>query len=344
VQQQQQQPHTRSARAGAGPPVARAVEQGVRFLLTARSPDGAWRDFQLQPGVSDSWVTAYVTSCLLRALSSTTGAAVSRSTLGPSRDWLRRAVQADGGWAYNDRCPVDSDSTAHAVLSLSECGDLVPNVCYERLLTFQKPDGGFATFDPRTRHDAWGMSHPDVTPVVLRALLTRLPLSDPRIRRGLRYVVSQLQPSGTWPSYWWTTALYSTSVNVRLLEQTRTAYDRERVVAAVRALPAQDDPFRSALAGDILSHVCPDNSPAGLIGDALVRSQCADGSWRALKPALRETYSRYREPWAADEYVGRSVVDHCHLFTTATVLRFLAGLQAAVTAGDRDGSPSSSQE
>jgi hypothetical protein len=133
-------------------------------------------------------------------------------------------------------------------------------------------------------------------------------------------------------------------VNVQLLEETRTAYDRDGVVAAVRALPAQDDPFRSALAGGILSQVCPDSSLARLIGDALVRSQCGDGSWRAVNPALRETYSRCREPWAADEYVGRSVVDDCHLFTTATVLRFLAGLQAVVTDGDRDGSPPSSQE
>ncbi|WP_106398933.1 prenyltransferase/squalene oxidase repeat-containing protein [Actinocorallia populi] len=322
-----QSQHTHSTSTEVGTPLARAIERGVRFLLTARSPEGTWRDFQLLPGVSDSWVTAYVTSCLLCALPDTTDAAGSRSILGVSRDWLCQAMRADGGWAYNDCCPVDSDSTAHAVLSLSEGGVPVPDICYERLLTFQKADGGFATFDPRTRHDAWGISHPDVTPVVLRALLTRLPLSDSRIQRGLRYVVSRLQPSGLWPSYWWTTALYSTSVNVRLLEQTGTAYDRKRIGAAVQALPVQDDPFRSALAGDIVSHVCSDSSSARLIGDALVRSQHADGSWRALTPTLRETYPRYTEPWAVDEYVGLSIVDHCHLFTTATVLRFLAGLR-----------------
>ncbi len=41
-----------------------AIQKGVHFLIERQSLDGAWRDFSLEPGESDSWATAYVAGCL----------------------------------------------------------------------------------------------------------------------------------------------------------------------------------------------------------------------------------------------------------------------------------------
>jgi Prenyltransferase and squalene oxidase repeat len=303
--------------------IAKAIEKGIQFLVRGRSLDGVWRDFRLEPGESDSWVTAYVGLCILRVFSEEDVASAQWPILNHSREWLRNAMRADGGWGYNERCPVDSDTTAHAVLFLSKCGDTVPDVCFSRLLRFQGADGGFATFDPRERTDSWGVSHPDVSPTVLRALLARLSPSDASIQRGIDYVLSQLQPNGTWNSFWWETPLYSTVANVQLLEQIQTIYDRTRVLGAVRSLAVFEDPFRAALLGDLLATIDPGNPLAPEVIDALVNSQQPDGSWHALSPTLRVTLSHSFTPWASTAYVGDVVSDPRHFYTTATVLRCL---------------------
>jgi hypothetical protein len=44
----------------------------------------------------------------------------------------------------------------------------------EQLLGFQTLDGGFSTFPPNARgaaYASWSVSHPDVTPVAVRALV-----------------------------------------------------------------------------------------------------------------------------------------------------------------------------
>ncbi len=139
-------------------------------------------------------------------------------------------MRVDGGWGYNGNCPVDSDSTAHAVLFLSPCEAALPERCYDRLLRFQRADGGFATFERTDPGNSWGVSHPDVSPIVLRALLTRLSPDDAAIRRGLAHSLSTLGPEALWPSYWWVSPLYATLANIRLLTETRTSYDQGQVV------------------------------------------------------------------------------------------------------------------
>jgi prenyltransferase beta subunit len=159
---------------------APAIRKGVQFLIKMQSPDGAWRDFALEPGESDSWVTAYVGGCLSRVLLELTTPGHDEA-LNRAIQWLRGVMRAGGGWGYNGNCPVDSDSTALSVLLLSCSENSLPEMCYDRLLEFQRTDGGFATFERRDPANAWGVSHPDVSPVVLHALLTKLPPDAPAI-------------------------------------------------------------------------------------------------------------------------------------------------------------------
>jgi hypothetical protein len=237
-------------------------------------------------------------------------------------------MRANGGWGYNDNCPVDSDSTALAVLFLMLCGDPLSDECYDLLLGFQREDGGFATFERRDPTNSWGVSHPDVSPVVLRALLTRLPPEHVAVRRGLDYCLSSLGPGGLWPSYWWTTPLYATLANVRLLAQTGTPYDRARVVRAVRNLPIPRNAFESALLGETLAILDRGNSRIAQVGRTLAEEQYSDGSWRASAPILRVTDPRCLTPWT-EEAAGVRASDRHHLFTTATALRCLSAFAGA---------------
>jgi hypothetical protein len=306
---------------------AQAIDKGTEFLLQQQALSGAWMDFLAKRGVSDSWVTAYVGECILqvfpRSVASKRDMALNRAC-----EWLRGVMRPDGGWGYNDNCPADSDSTAHSVLFLHGCGWSVPDVCYKRLLEFQKEDGGFATYERHNVKHSWGISHADVSPVVLRSLRTRLPPNHSAIQRGYEYVLSQLRQNGLWQSFWWLTPLYSTLVNVRLLEEAGISYDKARVWQAVleygalAEMPLPGDAFQTALMGEILAILVP-GSPQGIqIGCALVEFQLSDGSWDT-SAMLRITNRRQVEPWMDRGCGGIVTSDQRRIFTTATVLRCL---------------------
>jgi hypothetical protein len=192
-------------------------------------------------------------------------------------------------------------------------------------------DGGFATFDPRTRTDSWGVSHPDVTPVVIRALLSRLPLVHSAVRRGITYVLSQIQSNGLWRSFWWKTSLYSTIANISLLEQTHTAYNRARVIESVRTILDSRDPFQTALLGDILTMLDRGNPRIAKIGDVLAELQRPDGRWHTSSPILRITATNCFDPWIPGASVGQTVLEPHYIFTTSTVLRCLSKMHRQLT-------------
>jgi len=297
-----------------------AIQKGVRFLVERQSGDHAWRDFALEPGESDAWVTAYVGNCLSQL---PTGLTDCDETLDTAAQWLRRNMRAEGGWGYNGECPVDSDSTALAVLFLTARGNPVPDECYQRLLSFQKQDGGFSTFERRDPSNVWGMSHSDVGPAVLLALLTKLPKDHPAICRGLAFSVAALGCEGLWRSYWWTTPLYATLANVVLLEQAGASYARDLVVEAVRNVVLPANSFELALLGETISILDSSDPRIPELVRILTTVQSSDGSWSASADILRVPDPGRR---FADSTGGVAALDHHHLLTTATVLRCLSSL------------------
>ena len=78
------------------------------------------------------------------------------------------------GCAYNKKSqPIDADSLAHALLLIQTVNQKTPPEAIEMLLKFQQSDGGFSTFSSDGIHTShsWSSSHPDVTAMVIRALL-----------------------------------------------------------------------------------------------------------------------------------------------------------------------------
>src|SRR5260370_12146433 len=125
-----------------------ALNRGLHALLKAQRRDGAWCDFNIPPmGESDAWVTAHV-GLRLATLPDNLSQLVPAKSLQQATSFLYACSR--NGWGYNERSPVDADSTAQGLLFLQAVGDNAPDHLPELLLGFQQRDGGFSTFKSRS--------------------------------------------------------------------------------------------------------------------------------------------------------------------------------------------------
>lgn len=197
----------------------------IEGLVAAQEEDGAWRDFDMPPGLSDAWVTAYVLAAL--------GEVENQSTLDNAIAFLAQAARKNGGWGYNYRTPADADSTAWVLLAAA---DQLPAQYVERgisfLLSHQCDDGGFTTYRGPVS-DLWSTSHPDVTPTIVRALL-RSKGPSTVIEDGLQVVSRAQRYDGLWPSFWWCTPLYATWESVILLDEAGIEWHQQEILNTVR--------------------------------------------------------------------------------------------------------------
>lgn len=195
-------------------------QQATDFVLRSRGASGFWEEFTSTAGPSTEWVTGFV----LASLASHSHADI-REACGRLLDCQR----ADGSWGFCPRVPGDADSTAWAVLGL---GSALPEDRRSAAATFlqaqQLGGGGFRTYPdtaatglhpwaPRARdHRGWQAPHTCVSGTVLLAL-AQLGQAGPRAGPAARYLADRQDPSGVWPSYWWSGVAYSTHQALRSL-------------------------------------------------------------------------------------------------------------------------------
>lgn len=310
--------------AASGDPVESAITAAWDYVLAKQSADGAWRDFLTEPGLADSWTTAYVGLCLL-AMPRRTRSEHWQPALSRAATWLRAPMERVGGWGYNAKRAPDADSTAHAILFLRHCDVEVPIEVYSKLLAFARPDGGFATYRTTEREGSYGISHPCVTPVAVHAMLSCLAPGDPRLAKSLEYIRSGQTAAGTWNSFWWETPLYSTAVNLEAVIELGLAFDR-RTLSENLLAQSPTTPFELSLLARCLLLLGRLEDAKKAIG-ALLRFQEADGSWPS-SPILRLTRFTCFEPWNEPD-PGPLYPDQERLFTTATALKSLANWHSA---------------
>jgi hypothetical protein len=312
-----------------------SLDACLGFLLRHQSPDGSWSDWDLPPGPSDCWTTAYIG----RRLAAATEPLLSTSTAArrAAAAWLVERQLAGGGWGYNDSVGPDADSTAYALLFLSSEPVAIPSAGYERLLEFQRPDGGFSTFLSDEGLGSWGVSHPDVTAVAARAMLSvsgsdvALPGTGtgPAPDRlsgldgALRYIFRERNADGTWDSFWWSSPLYTTAAALSLLRATGSAFDAALTRSALSRVHA-GNAFERALLLDCHLQTLVDlgGSQAPQLVDALIAEQLPDGSWPSV-PILRLTNRDCFDPAGQDD-AGPLFADPGRLFTSAVVLGALS--------------------
>jgi len=232
-------------------------------------------------------------------------------------------VFADGGWGYSEQTGSDADSTALAILFLLAEGKTVPAACYSFLQALQGPDGGFSTYPRSGIAGSWGMSHGDVTPTVIRALLARYGRRAETTERGLDYVVKTQTSSGVWKSFWWTSFLYSTEASLALMNDIGLKMDPGQTRVTLLASVCEGA-FEKALLLSSLLHLGPrqlDLETWRLI-DELLNDQERDGSWRSCS-ILRVTRRDCFEPWRPGDS-DTLFADTNRLFTTSTAIEALS--------------------
>lgn len=301
----------------------RALGLSVEYVLSRQHADGSWVDWNLPPGQSSTWTTAYVGN-KLTGLSSHLRDRASCATAHAS-EWLTKNMSPDCGWGYNEQVDSDADSTALAILFLVSTGKNVPELSYACLGNFQCEDGGFATFRGRQNLGSWGVSHPDVTPSAVLALTTKYGATSQAVNRGLQFILNKRTSAGIWKSFWWTTFLYSTERSLSLFEAVRLDIDL-KVTRKTLLHTRPQTPFESALLLSSLlwlPDIAKDQDVWPLV-DQLIEDQAIDGSWSS-PPMLRVTRRDCLDPWKPGDPDPLFRDQNC-LFTTATVIDAFSNL------------------
>lgn len=297
-----------------------SIAAGLDFILTLQSSSGSWTDWDLPPGSSSVWTTAYV-GYKLRRLPQHLKTKAAPRILAASH-WLLDNVFADGGWGYNETVRSDADSTSYAILFLAAAGRHAPETAYAHLARYQCLDGGFSTYPSDGESNSWTVSHPDVTPIALLALLTQNVPDRRAIQRGIDYILEQKNPDGLWNSFWWDSLLYGTEVSLSFIRAVNIDVEIATPVTLSRTPPA--NAFETALMISSLLYM----DPFGLrtliqdLADKLILQQQSDGSWKTA-PILRITRRDCYHPWTFGDS-GPLFSDIHKLFTTSTVLNALS--------------------
>lgn len=305
-------------------------DAAIAFLLEGQGADGAWRDFDLEPGASDSWLTAFVALVLVRTASVPTTCAASARTdaVRHAVDFLMRAARVDSlglpRWGYNARVPVDADSTAHVALLLHATGHGAAGPAGLAVEAFSLANGGVATFRRSSAQDTWGHAHADVTAVAVRAL--RLSGADDAVvDAATAHLRQAMTDNGLWRSYWWTTDWFATAAVLRAYRALGVACDLARTRAALHEAGVPAAPFDAALLLALLRLTGEAPARQAEVVRALVLAQLEDGSWPSV-PRLRVTDASGDAE--ARERTGPTGRDQHRLYTTATVLHALARVPA----------------
>jgi len=295
------------------------------YILSRQRGDGSWVDWDLPPGQSSIWTTAFVGYRLRNIPTRLRKRA--RVHMLIASDWLLARIFPDSGWGYSEEIGSDADSTALAILFLLSEGKTVPDKCYACLQSFQCPDGGFSTYRRSGVVDSWGVSHVDVTSTAILALLTKYGTREKVVQRGINYVINKKTSSGVWESFWWTSFLYSTESSVALMNAIASAIDLPRTRETLLASQL-NSAFERALLLLCLTYLHPKPSDSDiwpLIGQ-LIHDQERNGSWRS-DPILRITRHDCFEPWKPGD-PDTLFADTDRLFTTSTVIDALSRVYA----------------
>jgi len=300
-----------------------AISKGLKFLLARQSAQGFWADWQLPPGESLIWTTAYVgyrLSSLCETHRNSAEAAMQKAAR-----WLLIRELPGSGWGYTEEVPCDADSTALAILFLTSQGFSIPERTWERLRKFQRPDGGFATFTAHAGVGSWMLSHPEVTATALMALIPENPSSGPSIERGIAYSRKQMTSAGLWNSFWWKSSLYATESNLLLFR--RAGFESGLTRTALRTIRPENSFEHALLILSLLHAGNAINAPElNESVEALLSAQLQDGSWPSV-PILRLTDRDCSEPWTRND-AGPLFADQNRIFTSATAVAALCNKES----------------
>ena len=285
-----------------------AINAGCDYLLSTQSSAGFWIDFDLPTGKSDAWVTAFVALSLSYANKIMHSTKITAS-IHLAIKWLTCNRHYRAGWGYNEKTGPDADTTGYVVSLLTKYQYPIHSNDYQFLLSLQTDSGGFATYP---KEDAWGLAHPDVTPIVFSALndenRTSILSSTENYLRN-----NQVKP-GFWPAYWWKNCHYSTYHNLKL------AIELNIIEAPGELQIPQEHAFSVESAFDLAwltasASLYSNGAYYDALSQELLTLQQPTGYWPG-GDNLRVTDSNCEQPWVMP--MGKYYADKQHSITTAS--------------------------
>lgn len=316
------------------------LKKGVQFLSTSLNPDGWWLDFLLAPGRSDEWVTGYV-GFMLSQIRDLDTQRLSQTAW----EQLQTRVTPEG-WGFNRYTPKDGDSTIWALRLAQKIGKTKSSAVTlgnQALEQHVFPSGGISTYaDEQTIRAFTNASNSDsfagwqMPALCVTAAAAGLATFRHRARNYLR---TNQSDDGSWSSYWWEGADYSTGLAIQSLslttDQLELRHARHWCLSRIKSNGAvvtpsnpSGSPFATAwvlngLKGDPSAKAAQER-----LHHWLIETQQADGSW-AGSAVLRVPPQSIVDPkrvtdWEEGGLIEKAIIrDDRSIFTTATVLAAL---------------------
>jgi hypothetical protein len=294
------------------PKLRDAIDHAGDFILAARNQAGWWLDYEgFSEGISDEWVTAYVSHAMDES-------GINRMKAAVERAWYLLTMRSRAGWGWNYLQPADADSTLWALRLASRLGEMESPSAQNGLAFLRRhlKASGMSTYLPDNYslwssdtpiNPAWYESHMCVTAVAANFT----PLGDtPLIALRASQCVD-----GSWQGYWWKSNFYTTAHAAEALYLHGDDHDRDRFTAAAdwmsQQLNATEAPFDQAMMLRLFT-LQPETYSKQIkeLTQKLLGSQLIDGSWQASADLSIDN--------AAGETL--SALDNSRLLTSATVL------------------------
>jgi hypothetical protein len=321
-----------------------AISGGLQFIASRQERNGNWKDCPVNGWLSGYWTTGFVLHMLAETESSV--------DIKKGLQYLRSKTSK--AWGYIEGWIDDADSTNFALLALSKYG-IPMDAELAELMTYQLPDGGFTTYkdrrlllrhlnDPRKENvNGWMQSHLCVSAGTL-LLLSRINGYDDARKKLVRYFTDQHRSHALYPSYWWSSAIYTTSLFIEA--NCRNNFPELHGIVHEMKGMLINHINENGFCGDAFSSehlfytslamaACMDENTSRhdrellkKSASALVHSQYDDGSWNA-NYALRIPASDCMDPSAVSTWrktdLGENIIteDIHRIITTSAVVRAL---------------------
>lgn len=325
------------------------IASAIHFLLKSQHKNGWWEDFQLAPGSSNVWVTAYIGRILALQDSAEAQQAAMRA-------WSWLSEQESQGWGYNLLTPHDADSTIWALQLAKSVGAIQSKSAksgYNFLRQHLKTDGGIATYvsdreirafigaPPFLPFDGWCQPQICVTAAAGRI--------DQFTTEVCNFLRDRQSIDGHWRSYWWCEDEYATNLAVIALKKQNNQENTERIERAINwaltrikengSVSSSVRPSGSYFATALVISLLSMSKKQEIIKPVMERAiewlkaqQKTNGSWSA-SAGLRVPLPHMQDPENYDHWeIGKQIeggisLDQNGLFTTATVIEALTRQQ-----------------
>lgn len=318
--------------------IKETIEFGIYYLESNQLSNGSWNDIFNDAGISDVWVTSYVTYAMENVLPCT--------QINIARNFTEKSKVPNGLWGYNKTWIDDADSSSFALLSLNVSENIEDHIT--QWLTFQNEDGGFSTYNdkdillsslnsPHIQNvEGWLQSHFCVSAVAYLVFAELKISSKNEFKRLRSYILKTLKSSESNLSYWWSNDIYAIYYLILGADKLNDLEILDLCEKRLEYLIGQDSEFNYFDKGLLLSSLCLTDryftkysDKVRKVADQILSNQLADGSWEesyALKmphPSVLNASSDYIKCKKGDRGTNIITKDYNRIFTTASCLKAL---------------------